>query len=74
MQGIAIMPMMPICTVIPEEWNIIGSGCILWNIKPRPNREGLCDFEAIEKGMVSVSPIKLDLSAYKSMKKLREWL
>lgn len=42
--------------------------------KARPNREGLCDFEAIENGMVSVSPIKLDLTAYKSMKKLREWL
>ncbi|MFA6143420.1 MAG: 5'/3'-nucleotidase SurE [Sulfurimonas sp.] len=42
--------------------------------KPRANREGLCDFEAIEAGKVSVSPIKLDLTAYKSMKKLKEWL
>lgn len=42
--------------------------------KARPNREGHCDFEAIENKMVSVSPIKLDLTAYKSMKKLREWL
>lgn len=42
--------------------------------KARENREGHCDFEAIENGMVSVSPIKLDLTAYKSMKKLREWL
>jgi len=42
--------------------------------KARPNREGYCDFEAIENGMVSVSPIKLDLTAYKSMKTLREWL
>jgi 5'-nucleotidase len=37
-------------------------------------REGMCDFEAIEKGMVSLTPIKLDMSAYKSMKKLKEWL
>jgi len=42
--------------------------------KARSNREGLCDFEAIEAGKVSVSPIKLDLTAYKSMKKLKEWL
>jgi len=42
--------------------------------KARSNREGYCDFEAIENGMVSVSPIKLDLTAYKSMKTLREWL
>ncbi len=42
--------------------------------KPRPRREGLCDFEAIEKGMVSITPIKLDMSAYKSIKKLKDWL
>jgi 5'-nucleotidase len=42
--------------------------------KSRENRQGHCDFEAIENGMVSVSPIKLDLTAYKSMNTLREWL
>lgn len=42
--------------------------------KPRAGRSGLCDFEAIEAGMVSVSPIKLDMTAYKSMKTLQEWL
>ncbi|MEA1918469.1 MAG: 5'/3'-nucleotidase SurE [Campylobacterota bacterium] len=42
--------------------------------KARENREGLCDFEAIEKGMVSVTPIMVDLSAYESMKALKEWL
>lgn len=42
--------------------------------KARPNREGYCDFEAIENKMVSISPIKLDLTAYKSMQKLRDWL
>lgn len=42
--------------------------------KARENREGLCDFEAIEEGMVSISPIKLDMSAYKSIKRLQEWL
>jgi 5'-nucleotidase len=42
--------------------------------KPRDKRTGLCDFEAIEQGMVSLTPVKLDMSAYKSMRKLREWL
>jgi 5'-nucleotidase len=42
--------------------------------KLRDGRSGLCDFEAIEQGMVSITPVKLDMSAYKSMKKLQEWL
>jgi 5'-nucleotidase len=42
--------------------------------KPRDNRKALCDFEAIEAGKVSLTPIKLDMSAYKSMQALREWL
>lgn len=42
--------------------------------KPRNNRKSLCDFEAIEQGMVSLTPVKLDMSAYKSMEKLRGWL
>ncbi|OHD85509.1 MAG: 5'/3'-nucleotidase SurE, partial [Sulfuricurvum sp. RIFCSPLOWO2_02_43_6] len=42
--------------------------------KPREKRSTLCDFEAIEAGKVSLTPIKLDMSAYKSMQQLREWL
>jgi len=42
--------------------------------KPREKRQTLCDFEAIEAGKVSLTPIKLDMSAYKSMQQLREWL
>jgi 5'-nucleotidase len=42
--------------------------------KAREHGMGLCDFEAIEQGMVSVTPIQLDMSAYESMKKLQEWL
>ncbi len=42
--------------------------------RPREEREGLCDFEAIEQGMVSVTPVQLDLSAYESMAQLRAWL
>lgn len=44
------------------------------DFKSRDNRSGLCDFEAIEQGMVSLTPIKLDMSAYKSIKQLQEWL
>lgn len=42
--------------------------------KPRDGREELCDFEAIEQGHVSISPIMLDLSAYASMQRLGSWL
>jgi 5'-nucleotidase len=42
--------------------------------KPREAREGLCDFEAIEQGYVSVTPIMLDLTAYASMQRLENWL
>jgi len=42
--------------------------------KPREKRSAQCDFEAIEQGKVSLTPIKLDMSAYKSMEQLREWL
>ncbi|MDP3120464.1 MAG: 5'/3'-nucleotidase SurE [Sulfuricurvum sp.] len=44
------------------------------DFKPRIGREGLCDFEAIVEGMVSLTPVKLDMSAYKSIKQLQEWL
>jgi len=40
----------------------------------RSGVEGLSDYEAIEAGHISLTPIMLDLSAYKSMKKLDEWL
>jgi len=36
--------------------------------------EGVSDYEAIEAGYISITPIMLDLSAYKSMKKLEEWI
>jgi 5'-nucleotidase len=42
--------------------------------KAREGRDGLCDFEAIERGMVSITPILLDLSAYDSMKRLKQWI
>ena len=40
----------------------------------RSGVEGLSDYEAIEAGHISLTPIMLDLSAYKSMQRLNEWL
>jgi 5'/3'-nucleotidase len=34
----------------------------------------MSDYEAIEAGHISITPIMLDLSAYKSMQKLKEWV
>ncbi len=42
--------------------------------KPREERTMLSDFEAIEQGFVSVTPIQLDMSAYASMEMLESWL
>jgi 5'-nucleotidase len=40
----------------------------------REGKEGMCDFEAIENKMVSISPIQVDMSAYESIGTLKEWL
>lgn len=42
--------------------------------KARQGQERLCDFEAIEQGFVSITPIHLDLSAYHTLRKLDAWL
>ncbi|NOQ30864.1 MAG: 5'/3'-nucleotidase SurE [Helicobacteraceae bacterium] len=44
------------------------------SFKKRDGVDGLCDYDAIEKGSVSITPIMLDLSAYKSIDKLKRWL
>ncbi len=41
---------------------------------PREGAFGMSDYEAIQSGFVSITPIQLDLSAYKSMKTLQDWL
>lgn len=41
---------------------------------PREGKEGLSDYEAIEAGYISITPIMLDMSAYKSMKRLKDWI
>ena len=40
----------------------------------RPHVDGVSDYEAIQAGNISISPIMLDLSAYKSMNALKEWI
>ena len=42
--------------------------------KPREQKEGLCDYDAIEQGFISLTPVHLDLSAYHSMELLHKWL
>ncbi len=43
------------------------------NFSPRQGVKGVSDYEAIEAGYISITPIMLDLSAYKSMKRLEDW-
>lgn len=42
--------------------------------KPRAGKTGLCDFEAIERNMVSVTPIEVDMSAYGAIERVSRWL
>lgn len=44
------------------------------NFSSRDGVDGMTDYEAIQSGYISITPIMLDLSAYKSMKKLEEWV
>jgi 5'-nucleotidase len=44
------------------------------NFSKRSHGEGMSDYEAIEAGYISITPIMLDLSAYKSMKTLEAWI
>jgi len=44
------------------------------NFKARSGNLGMSDYEAIRDGYISITPIMLDLSAYKSMQKLEDWL
>jgi len=44
------------------------------NFSPRAGNRGISDYEAIEAGNISITPIQLDLSAYKSMQRLQDWI
>ena len=43
------------------------------NFAPRKGVKGMSDYEAVEAGYISITPIMLDLSAYKSMQRLEAW-
>ncbi|WP_458700775.1 5'/3'-nucleotidase SurE [Sulfurospirillum sp. 1307] len=53
-----------------EEYYWIGTHVLDW----QPSKNKSCDLSAIEDGYVSVTPIKLDMSAYEDMNKLSEWV
>lgn len=55
-----------------EEYHWLGLHPL--NFSKRSGVEGMSDYEAIEAGYISITPIMLDLSAYKSMSRLEEWL
>jgi len=44
------------------------------NFRAREGESGMSDYEAIRDGYISITPIMLDLTAYKSMQTLQEWL
>ncbi len=44
------------------------------NFRARKGHKELSDYEAIRDGFISMTPIMLDLSAYKSIKQLQDWL
>lgn len=54
-----------------EEYHWLGLHPL--DFSPRAGVIGMSDYEAIESGMISITPIMLDLSAYKSMKNLEDW-
>jgi len=44
------------------------------NFAPRKGVNEMSDFEAIDSGYISITPVMLDMSAYKSIKQLKEWI
>ncbi|MEK6658335.1 MAG: 5'/3'-nucleotidase SurE [Campylobacterota bacterium] len=44
------------------------------NFSARRGNEGISDYEAIVEGNISITPIQLDMSAYKSINSLKEWI
>jgi 5'-nucleotidase len=55
-----------------EEYHWLGLHPL--NFSTRDNIDGMSDYEAIESGYISITPIMLDMSAYKSMDRLKNWL
>jgi 5'-nucleotidase len=44
------------------------------NFSSRKGIDEMSDYEAIEAGFISITPIMLDMSAYKSMSNLKDWI
>lgn len=55
-----------------EEYHWLGLHPL--SFSPREGVSTMSDFEAIEQGYISITPIMLDLSAYKSINQLQEWI
>ena len=55
-----------------EEYHWLGLHPL--DFSSREGVKGMTDFDAIQAGFISITPIMLDLSAYKSMQSLEEWL
>ena len=53
-----------------EEVYWIGLHPLLW----QPNSEKTCDFEAVADNYASITPIKLDMTSYDDIKKLKQWI
>ena len=54
-----------------EETYWIGLHPLLWE---KRDKNILCDCDAVMDNYVSITPIQLDLTSYKDMKKLEEWI
>ena len=55
-----------------EEYHWLGLHPLAFS--PRDGVDGMSDYEAIKAGYISITPIMLDMSAYKSMDRLKNWL
>lgn len=53
-----------------EEYYWIGLHPLIW----QSSTDKSCDFEAINAGYVSITPIMLDLTSYKDIQRLEEWI
>jgi 5'-nucleotidase len=53
-----------------EQYHWIGLHPLIWQV----DKNKSCDFEAIKENFVSITPIKLDLTSYEDITKLKEWI
>ena len=53
-----------------EEYYWIGTHVLEW----QPSKNKTCDLSAIERGYVSITPIKLDMSSHEDIERLKDWI